>query len=231
MKTQNQWLFESLLAPEPSRYAHPFANQAHYREMEMEWEVQSNSYEGFANLYGSSEYYLEPELEEEYRRHNRKFRREMANKIGSVVNHPLQFMVKQGKGRKWVFRTAKDRRVDAGHVTPVVTLRKRGYTTERLAIQDRKLNRSDGARMRIAGKGKRIKVVDVAGVPVDIDTVRKYVQMKLLNATWLKAKRHQGWKVPGNKELEFALSEFHDWLSLPEPSLRIENEWDTSLSV
>jgi len=212
MKT-HQWLFEAPLTPATSSHANPFSDQEHYGEME--WEVQSNSYDGFTNRYGSSEYYLDPELEEEYRLHNRKFRREMATKIGSMSNHPLQFLVKQSKVGKWVFRTAKDRRVDAGHVTPVMTLRKRGSTTERLAVQDRRLNRSDGAQMGIAGKGKRIKVLDIAGVPVDTDTVRKYIQMGLLARKWLIAKPHRGWKAPGNKELEFALGEFHDWVSLP----------------
>jgi hypothetical protein len=230
MKLQNQWLFESPLAPK-FLDANPFADSEHNgeMEMEMEWEVQSDRHDNFTTRYGTPEFLFDPELEEEYRRHNQKFRREMANKIGSVTNHPLQFLVKQGQGRKWVFRTAKDRRVDAGHVTPVMTLRKRGSTTERLAVQDRRLNRSDGAKMGVAGKGKRIKVLDIAGVPVDLDSVRKYIQMGLLANTWLKAKSHRGWKAPGNKELEFALGEFHDWISLPDPAAEMEGEWEAPL--
>ncbi|UOQ51422.1 hypothetical protein [Hymenobacter cellulosivorans] len=38
------------------------------------------------------------ELEEEYRRFNQKFRRTMAQQIHSDPKHPLQFLVKDGKG-------------------------------------------------------------------------------------------------------------------------------------
>jgi hypothetical protein len=153
-----------------------------------------------------------PLSEEEFRRHNRTFRKQMAKTIGDTPKHPLKFLIKQGKGGQWIWRTAKDRRIDAGHVTPVTTLEKRGHTTERLAIQDRTLNRSDGGKMAATGKGKTIKVIDIAGVPVDVETAKKYVKMGLLDASVVdKADAHPGWK--GDGEFSFCMGEFHDWVS------------------
>jgi hypothetical protein len=196
MKNKNYWLFEAPFITDYPKY-YPFNNrslQEIERQLEQEWESPEVSYVNY-------------ELEEEYRRHNRRFRREMAAKIGSQINHPLQFLIKRIAG-KYIFRRAKERRIDAGHITPVITLKKRGYLTERLAIQDRQLNRRDGAQMRVTGKGKRIQVLDIAGIPVDKSTVEKYVKKGLLAPKWLRAKLHKGWKAPTDKELFFAIAEF-----------------------
>lgn len=167
----------------------------------------------FVQNSNSQESYIHPESEiawelweEEFRRHNQKFRKEMAAKIGSTTNHPLQFLVKKGKGGKTVWRTAKDLRVDAGHIVPVVTLKKRGWKTERLAVQDRRLNQSDGGKMGATGTGRKIQVIDIRGVPVDLQTAKKYVEMGLLSQSVVnQAKTHKGWTPDG--EFFFALSE------------------------
>jgi hypothetical protein len=156
------------------------------------------------------------ELEEEYRRFNRQFRRTMAQQIHQDPRHPLQFLVKNGKGGKAVWRTAKDRRVDAGHVTPVMTLAARSHTTERLAVQDRSLNRSDGAKMGATGKGSKIEVIDIKGVPVDVATARQWVEQGLLPASYvsdryIQANKDKGWTANG--ELFYAVGLNKDLVS------------------
>ncbi|MDF7811296.1 polymorphic toxin type 5 domain-containing protein [Hymenobacter sp. YC55] len=159
---------------------------------------------------------LEREQEEEYRKFNRQFRRNMAQTIANDGKHPLGFLIKDGKGGKPVWRSAKDRRVDAGHVTPVLTLSRRKHLTERLAIQDRHLNRSDGARMGATGKGSTIQVIDIKGVPVDVATARKWNAQKLLpdyyvTPAYIAAHRVKGWSANG--ELFFAVGSQKDLVS------------------
>ncbi|PJJ60173.1 polymorphic toxin type 5 domain-containing protein [Hymenobacter chitinivorans] len=156
------------------------------------------------------------ELEEEYRRFNRQFRRTMAQTIHQDPKHPLQFLVKDGKGGKPVWRTAKDRRVDAGHVTPVMTLSAQNRTKEHLAIQDRSLNRSDGAKMGATGKGTKIEVINIKGVPVDVETARKWVEQGLLPASYVSGRyiqdhKAKGWTADG--ELFYAVGLNKDLVS------------------
>lgn len=167
-------------------------------------------------LLESEQEQLEREREEEYRKFNRQFRRTMAQTIAKDGKHPLGFLVKGGKGGKPVWRSAKDRRVDAGHVTPVLTLSRRKHLTERLAIQDRHLNRSDGARMGARGKGSTIQVIDIKGVPVDVATARLWNAQKLLpnyyvTPAYIEAHRVKGWS--GNGELFFAVGSQKDLVS------------------
>ncbi|UOQ68151.1 polymorphic toxin type 5 domain-containing protein [Hymenobacter volaticus] len=167
-------------------------------------------------LLGETLLEIEREQEEEYRKFNRQFRRTMAQTIAKDGKHPLGFLVKDGKGGKPVWRSAKDRRVDAGHVTPVLTLSRRKQLTERLAIQDRHLNRSDGARMGARGRGSTIQVIDIKGVPVDVATARKWNAQKLLpdyyvTPAYIEAHRVKGWSANG--ELFFAVGSQKDLIS------------------
>ncbi len=144
MKQQSQWLFEI-----------PFPLNSSFFNTDITPEGESDR-----------------ELYEQYRRYNQQFRGEMANPIGNTPNHPLNFLVKKGLGGKVVWRNAKDLRIDAGHVNPVMIMKKLGHRKERLAIQDRKFNRRDGAIMKATGKGNRVKVVMLRGVPIEHDTLK-----------------------------------------------------------
>jgi hypothetical protein len=157
-----------------------------------------------------SSFFPDFESEEYFRQYNQKFRGEMLETIARSENHPLRFLIEKINGQ-WRWKRAKDRRVDAGHVTPVMMLKKRGYKTERLAVQDMSMNRRAGAIMRNTGKSKRIKVLNIAGVPIDQDTVRKYIGLKMLPKKFLNSPVHKGWTNKELQELFFALGESHDW--------------------
>ncbi|UOQ51423.1 polymorphic toxin type 5 domain-containing protein [Hymenobacter cellulosivorans] len=106
--------------------------------------------------------------------------------------------------------------MDAGHVTPVMTLAAKGHTKEHLAIQDRSLNRSDGAKMGITGKGTKIEVINIKGVPVDVETARKWVEQGQLSAyyvtnRYIQDHKAKGWTADG--ELFFAVGLNKDLVS------------------
>jgi hypothetical protein len=186
MKQQNQWLFEPPIT------------------------LNSSFFNTDITPAGESD----RELYEQYRRYNQQFRGEMANLIGNTPNHPLKFLVKKGLGGTVVWRNAKDLRIDAGHVNPVMIMKKLGHRKERLAIQDRKFNRRDGAIMKATGKGKRVKVVMLRGVPIDYDTLKKYISQGYLHRSWIdKVQTHLGWTPQLEQEIHLALGEFHDWIS------------------
>jgi hypothetical protein len=145
------------------------------------------------------------ELEEEFRRHNPRFRREMS-RLARQPSHPLGFWIKK-LGGKLRFRTGSGLRVDAGHVIPVQELKRRGWQRERLMLQLSSLNRSEGAQMGASGRSQRIEGRDVDGVPVELQTLRILAQTyphlkKYINRRYTTT----GWTAPSPEgELHFFL--------------------------
>lgn len=138
-----------------------------------------------------------------YRRHNQRFRRNMLAEICNDRNHPLSFLVQRGPGG-CVWHRRRDRQIDAGHITPVAVLQRRGWQTERLAIQDRRLNRSMQA--------TPIRVRAIRGIPVEQNTLRQWVNRGLLGPQWLRARLSRGWQAFDDDDLFFAMGNSHDWL-------------------
>lgn len=122
-------------------------------------------------------------FEDEYRSRNRTFRRHVLRTIAAAPAHPLRFLVTMNQRFSRVPRTL----FDAGHVIPVATLRRRGTVLERLAVQRRSANRS-------AGATPIRSVVDVAGVPVDYDSLREWSRhVPALRGYLTGGRRVRGW--------------------------------------
>jgi hypothetical protein len=121
--------------------------------------------------------------ESEYRSRNRAFRRYVLRTILARPDHPLRFLVTTTNRFSRTPRTL----FDAGHVIPVATLRSRGTDLERLVVQQRGLNRSTGA-TPIAS------VVNVAGVPVDVASLRDWSRFYPQLQGFVQAgRRVRGW--------------------------------------
>lgn len=158
-----------------------------------QWESAESDVQWFLNAE------LLSELDEEYRKKNRKFRA-FVNAAVRAPNHPLGFL-KRRKGIKY----------DAGHVVPVKHLNRRGTVRERLVVEDRRLNRSKQAKA-VSG------IVKVGGIPVDcasIDHWRTAAPASYrprLEQIWQDCQKRrntsQGWFSTDEKvhEFEFMLS-------------------------
>lgn len=150
-----------------------------------------------------TQWFLEAELlaeiDEEYRRKNRAFRRFVKRTIAADENHPLRFLLTAKGGYRRDARTPY--LMDAGHVVPVRNLTKAGTTLERLVVQQRSLNRSAGAK-------PVTRIVKVAGIPVDVESLRLWSKTVPGLAAYLSAPTSRGWSSKTGKvlELEFVLS-------------------------
>jgi hypothetical protein len=140
-----------------------------------------------------------------YRRGNQRFRKNVLAEICRASNHPLRFLIVQ-RGSNCVWRSVRDRRIDAGHVTPVAILRQRGSTNERLAVQDRRLNRSMQA--------TPIQVRNIRGIPVEANTARQWIRARLLSPRqWRQAIPSRGRRAFDEADDFFALGTSHDWMT------------------
>lgn len=99
------------------------------------------------------------EIDEEYRRYNRKFRKLVLDTLAKEPNHPLRFLITSKK------RFSKKSLFDAGHVRPVKKLAKEGTRRERLLVEERGTNRRNGAKPIGC-------VVNLGGIPVSKESLR-----------------------------------------------------------
>jgi hypothetical protein len=143
------------------------------------------------------------ELDEEYRKKNQKFRA-FVKSMATKPDHALGFLSKMvDRNGRWLF--------DAGHVVPVLALKRRGTKLERLVVEDRTLNRSKQAR-------KIGSIINIEGVPVDCASVDRWrttapaAYRTRLEQFWLdcQAKRNTstGWHSKDERvhEFEFVLA-------------------------